>query len=146
MDITVFCKTVMWSKNFVPRYANQHIIIIQKVSVLVWYHNLADLCYDSTRRRQCGSVLRTSFHFSENDRCQQLLQNVIHYWLKSFFNGSAALHRLWPPCHTWCATVGRAPLEKWSAHRRDLYLTTHNSQTSMPPVEFEPTIAVGEQP
>jgi len=33
-------------------------------------------------------------------------------------------------------TVGRTPLDEWSARRRDLYLTTHNShnrQTSMPP-------------
>jgi hypothetical protein len=39
--------------------------------------------------------------------------------------------------HTqWCTTVGRTPLDEWSAHRRDLYLTTHNThnrQTSMPP-------------
>ena len=33
--------------------------------------------------------------------------------------------------------------------RRDLYLTTHNThnrQTSMPPVGFEPTISAGERP
>ena len=45
--------------------------------------------------------------------------------------------------------VGRAPLDEWSARRRDLYLTTHNTrnrQTSMPPVGFEPTISAGEQP
>ena len=33
-------------------------------------------------------------------------------------------------------TVGRTPLDEWSAHRRDLYLTTHNTynrQTSIPP-------------
>jgi len=24
-------------------------------------------------------------------------------------------------------TVGSAPLDEWSAHRRDLYLTTHNN-------------------
>ena len=44
-------------------------------------------------------------------------------------------------------TVGRTPL--WSARRRDLYLTTHNThnrQTSMPPVGFEPTISAGERP
>jgi hypothetical protein len=45
------------------------------------------------------------------------------------------------------ATVGRIPLDEWSARRRDFYLTTHNTQqTSMPPVEFEPTIAAGERP
>ena len=46
-------------------------------------------------------------------------------------------------------TFGRTPLDEWSARRRDLYLTTHNThnrQTSMPPVGFEPTISGGERP
>jgi hypothetical protein len=46
-------------------------------------------------------------------------------------------------------TVRRTPLDEWSACRRDLYLkshNTHNRQTSMPPVEFEPTISAGERP
>ena len=46
-------------------------------------------------------------------------------------------------------TVGRTPLDEWSARRRDLYLTTHdthNRQISMPPVGFEPTILAGERP
>ena len=46
-------------------------------------------------------------------------------------------------------TVGRTPLGEWSARHTDLYLTTHythNRQTSMPPVEFEPTISAGERP
>ena len=46
-------------------------------------------------------------------------------------------------------TVGRTPLDEWSAHRRDLYLTTHsthNRRTSMPPVGFEPTISEGKRP
>jgi hypothetical protein len=47
------------------------------------------------------------------------------------------------------ATVGRTPLDEWSAGGRNLYLTTHNThnrQTSMPPVRFEPTISAGERP
>ena len=46
-------------------------------------------------------------------------------------------------------TVGRAPLDEWSARRRDLYLTTHdthNRQISMPQVGFEPKISAGERP
>ena len=46
-------------------------------------------------------------------------------------------------------TVGRTPLDEWSARRRDLYLATHNShnrQTSMSPVGFEPTISASERP
>jgi hypothetical protein len=38
-------------------------------------------------------------------------------------------------------TLGRTPLDEWSARRRDLYLTIHNThkwQTSMPPAGFEP--------
>ena len=47
------------------------------------------------------------------------------------------------------STVGRTPLDEWSARRRDLYLTTHdthNRQISMPPVGFKPTISAGERP
>jgi hypothetical protein len=46
-------------------------------------------------------------------------------------------------------TVGRTPLDEWSARRRDLYLTTHNThkrQTSRPPAGFEPAIPVSERP
>ena len=44
-------------------------------------------------------------------------------------------------------TIGRTSLDEWSACRRDLYLTTHNThnrQTSMPRVGFEPTILAGD--
>ena len=40
-------------------------------------------------------------------------------------------------------------LDEWSARRKDLYLTshnTHNRQISVPPVGFEPTISAGERP
>ena len=46
-------------------------------------------------------------------------------------------------------TVGKTPLDEWSARRRDLYLTTHNihnRQTSMSPAGFEPTTSTGERP
>jgi len=45
-------------------------------------------------------------------------------------------------------TLGRTPVEEWSARRRDLYLTTqntHNRQTSMPPTGFEPAIPASER-
>jgi hypothetical protein len=45
-------------------------------------------------------------------------------------------------------TVGRTPLGKQLAYRRDLFLTTHNihhRQASLPPVGFEPTISAGER-
>jgi len=44
-------------------------------------------------------------------------------------------------------TLGRTPLDEWSARRRDLYLTAHNfhkRQTSMPPAKFEPRIPGSE--
>jgi len=46
-------------------------------------------------------------------------------------------------------TLSRNPLDGWLARSRDLYLTTlhtHNRQTSMPPVGFEPTVSGGERP
>jgi hypothetical protein len=71
-----------------------------------------------------------------------------------FYHGATAPSRAGPPhClgftitirHT---TVGRNPLDEWSARRRDLYLTTHNiqnRQTSIPPLGFEPTIPESER-
>jgi hypothetical protein len=60
---------------------------------------------------------------------------------------TAAQSGLWPP-HSWFlhrtqrrTTVGRTPLDEWSARRRDLYLTTHNNhnrQTPMPRWHFNP--------
>ena len=43
-------------------------------------------------------------------------------------------------------TVGRTPLDEWSAHRPDLSLTTHMRQTTVPLVGFEPTISAGKRP
>jgi len=43
-------------------------------------------------------------------------------------------------------TVGRSPLDEWSARRRDFYLTRHNThkrQTSMSTAGMEPTISAG---
>jgi hypothetical protein len=51
--------------------------------------------------------------------------------------------------HTRRATIRRTHLDEWSVRRRDLYLTTlntHNRQTSIPSVGFEPTITAGERP
>ena len=45
--------------------------------------------------------------------------------------------------------IGRTPLDEKSTRLRDLYLishNTHNRETSMPPVGFEPTISACEQP
>ena len=45
-------------------------------------------------------------------------------------------------------TLGRTPLDEWSAHRRDLDLATHNihkRQTSVPPAGFEPAIPASER-
>jgi hypothetical protein len=46
-------------------------------------------------------------------------------------------------------TLGRTPLDEWSARRTNLYLTIHNThkrQTSIPPAGFEPTIPAIERP
>ena len=53
--------------------------------------------------------------------------------------GAATQRGSWPP-HSWDflhhtqrrTTVGRTPLDEWSARRRDLYLTTHNTHNKHP--------------
>jgi hypothetical protein len=46
-------------------------------------------------------------------------------------------------------TLGKTPLEVWSARRKYLYLTTHNThkrEASMPSAEFKPTLTQTERP
>jgi len=46
-------------------------------------------------------------------------------------------------------TLGSTHLDEWSARRRNLYLTTHNThkrQTSVLPAGFEPVIRASEKP
>jgi len=46
-------------------------------------------------------------------------------------------------------TVDRTPPDEWPAHRRDLYLTTHNNHnrlTSMSAVGFEHTKSASQRP
>jgi hypothetical protein len=79
-----------------------------------------------------------------------------YFFMSFFFYGSTALYRPGPPrfvevsrSHFRHTTVGRTPLDEGPARRRDIYLTTHNThnrQTSMPTVGFEPTILVSERP
>ena len=51
--------------------------------------------------------------------------------------------------HTHTHTVSRTPPDEWSARRKDLYLTTHNThnrQTSMAPAGFELAVPASERP
>jgi hypothetical protein len=97
---------------------------------------------------------------SEVDIClaiQRCWQNFIEIGVSFLSYGSTALYGPGPPRFvevSWShilrhTTVGRTPLDEGPARRRDLYLTTHNThnrQTSMSPVGFEPTILVSERP
>ena len=64
--------------------------------------------------------------------CRQVARHLCYIYF--FFCGAATQRWSWPP-HSWGfldhtqrrTTVGRAPLDEWSARRRDLYLTTHNT-------------------
>jgi hypothetical protein len=47
------------------------------------------------------------------------------------------------------ATLGRTPLDEWSASRSEFYPKTynnHNRQTSLPPAGFEPVIPSSKRP
>ena len=82
-----------------------------------------------------------------NNRYNKTWFTDVHLLRFFFCCGAATQRGSWPPLsrgfldHTQRrTTVGRTPLDEWSARRRDLYLTTHNThnrQISMPPVGFE---------
>jgi hypothetical protein len=78
------------------------------------------------------------------------------YCIYIFSNGATAPSRPGPPhCQGFTiipnrhTTLGRTPLDEWSARRRDLCLTTHNThkrEICMLPAGFEPTIQARERP
>jgi hypothetical protein len=81
--------------------------------------------------------------------CIVLQTNIFSQWRNSLqWVRASSLTRL--PDHTQThTTLGRTPLDVWSARRRDLYLTAHNThkkQTSTPPTGFEPAIPASERP
>ena len=88
--------------------------------------------------------------------CNVSTHHVVHIWVNVFFLWRCDPTRVMVSSflrfleHTQRqTTVGRTLLDEWSARRRDLYLTTHdthNRQISMPPVGFELTISEGERP
>jgi len=108
-----------------------------------------------SRRYFYRTISYTFFNFNRN-----LVPYLITMWISLFV--FVCLLAPQPPSrpkpphsrgfldHThWRTTVGRTPPDEWSARRRDLHLTTHNThnrQTSMPPVGFEPTNSAGERP
>jgi hypothetical protein len=67
--------------------------------------------------------------------------NILWVYVLQPFSGAIASSRTRFLDHTQIrATVGRTPLDEWSVHRRDLYLTTHttqNRQASMSPVRTQ---------
>jgi hypothetical protein len=87
-----------------------------------------------TRKPQQGSCLRTHGHRNR-------------WSLRFLFQGATAARGPRPPHYRRFTitfrrnTLGRTPLDEWSARRRDLNLTRqdiHKRQTSMPPAGFEP--------
>ena len=84
----------------------------------------------------CGCLKCYLFH------CTTAWRSIYFVWIYiTFFCCGAATQRgSWPP-HSWGfldhtqrrSTVGRTPLDEWSARRRDLYLTNtqHPQQTNI---------------
>jgi hypothetical protein len=81
----------------------------------------------------------------------------LHMWLQSwfisFYHGSRAPVGLGfrmveaSRSHSRHTTFGRTTLDEWSARRRDLHLTTHNTHNRHhAPAEFEPKIPASEGP
>ena len=82
-----------------------------------------------------------------NNYCYILLSLPQWRWGRTPATASSFLRFL--DHNQWRTTVGKAPLEKRSARRRDLYLTTHNThnrQTSKTPAGFESEISARERP
>jgi hypothetical protein len=97
-----------------------------------WQLAVCSVCPYFLLRKKCLYIRRDIFFL--------WFDSPIWAWASSFRRGFTITLR-----HT---TLGRTPLDEWSARHRDLYLTTHNThnrQTSTPPAGFKPAIPVSER-
>jgi hypothetical protein len=83
-----------------------------------------------------------------NSRKKKSIYNgsiVPHFfpWLNSSQWARASLLS-WLHHHTQDTTHSLTPLDESSAQCRNLYLTTHNRQTDLPPVAFKPVISASK--
>jgi hypothetical protein len=110
------------------------------------YEPLNTCCHSTLSNKH--SVINTNHgphklsEWKEQAQTNRLLSHLCPAELYFIFSGYAAIHNDAPQSEGLL-------LDKWSAHHRDLYLTihnTHNRQTYMPPVGFEPTTVVGKLP
>jgi hypothetical protein len=108
-------------------------------------------------RSQCSdSYMYHQLRHLKTLRYARVILYVSLWFLKfRFFHGTTAPCGPGPPHYRGFiitlrhTTLGRTPLDEWSARRGDLYLTTHNThkrQTSMPAAGFECAIQTSERP
>ena len=121
--------------------------VAMNITHLVWYTDIFNPLNTELNPICYLLALLGAHHFPHVSRIRvksltlRLLTSYIYIYLEHQF--------LMFLDHTRRSTVGGTPLDEWSARRRDLYLTTHdthNRQISMPPVGFEPKISAGERP
>jgi hypothetical protein len=93
--------------------------------------------------KECFSVSHETI-----DKLDFILSNhkARNQW--SNISGTTAERGPGPP-HSWGVLITHKdtpPLDEGSAPRKDVYLTTHKNQTSVPPAEFETAILASDRP
>ena len=114
-------------------------------------------CYKSRIRFQENSIssiaaIRLRYVHSSFKPCFFILlalQPIVGLYFTALYRALASSRTRFLDHTQRRATFGRNPLKERSVRHRDLYLTTHNThnrQTSVPRLGYEPTIAAGERP
>jgi len=95
-------------------------------------------------------IIRFSEQAVENDiGLSQVRNTFLFLWLFGPISGHGLPLRGFAIILSGHITLGRTSLDEWSARRRDLYLTTHNThkrQTSIHSAGFEPTLPASVRP
>ena len=138
----------------------------------LWYDSIQSKlfnCFENRKIAEIISYIKCGFRFPLQlltetflrcDKCfvsfaqvvaRNACRNPYHFFPcfdSPWWARASSVSRLHDHNHTHTA-LGRNPLDEWQARRRDLYRTTHNThnrQTFMPRVRFEPTNSAGERP
>ena len=124
----------------IPKASNtnsEYVILIAFPQHHWWHETTSMLCYTHTACLVCffldvGRMHKVQMYFLNMKSQFSWLCVCVQF---HFCQSATAPRGALPPYYWgYTITLVRTPLDEWSAHRRDLYLITHNTrQTSMPP-------------
>jgi hypothetical protein len=126
------------------------VIVVSAGKLMKLWDSLNELRVSVCERRLERTVLRPALLSVKTAQFTEFFRQLWRHTIKSLSWTESLQGAIWTLYYTQRrTTVGRMPMDEWSARGRDLYLTKHKKLKTdrhlCPPVGFEPKISADER-